>query len=976
MMQDERDIARVLEILSLAVNHRQPPCQAQIMVYGILASVGFVFHSLPSCSEAATKLIHFAKEESLDLLYRQCDDDDAAAAAAQQDVLGQEIKKGMDLNQPSHVYDLFCDGISAKTKLESLIHQLGNFEQNLTIENQCESLLLGLALLYTSTKDEPMIKTVISYLGALIEKYLHLGRRCLPVLVATIQNYISRDHEISSSHEVISSLFELMCSCLAKDPSCAHEVWSILSSMTTETSPINVQGMTVRLYPLLCKSNKRLYSRIHASLSNYIGHANASLRIAAAASLCDLAKNDLIRDVSEVIGWVQTFLTDENELVVYFAVTTLYHLIVAEELDFSTVIKVLNKKLVPIDDAQAMLKLPCIVVEALVPLMGAGEVAGASDSDDDDSSGDGSGPSEIVISQQVQAAMSGLLNLSLHIATNMLNQNAEEINMDVESNLRILSSLNSSISKYSLERIGLSHEMVRGESQETFEYDMMKQVIEMSFDASENFMDKKNRNFDMNLIALARKLVLFEEDALGPSLWSYKKKKYSQKTQTCANISAALRAIPESAEGTVTCFLVGKLVERAESALNHPLRLSLSLACLQDLALPSPFVGLLRKTMDTDVGEKEILTGPCVDLLIAQLRITRRAADERREYVKLSIELAQLPSELFFIELWKYAPQFLESLSIIIPQWTSATAEELIPFVWSHCSDKLECDGVLYATAFLKSLASILEVKDKKLSPMMIKAIYKVVITDALPQIGAALREKLNEPIHTALFNCVSKIPVEVLLEHKIFDLINDEGIRIQLICYLHEQGILQLEDPYLIRAILWVGKEQSTRSYNEELFLWTLSFDLARTATKMPMKARSEILTSLLEIMQVYGVRSTNLHLNLLLSSRWVQDYPLIMQSPALFHPSLILGDQKFGKLSSSLNLSSRFMKRVLMLLKAISKEGGQERDFSDDDGLKECFFNIFLSLKSSDSSSLHALVSASQVFTSLSAWKFNAKQ
>jgi hypothetical protein len=635
----------------------------------------------------------------------------------------------------------------------------------------------------------------------------------------------------------------------------------------------------------------------------------------------------------------------------------------AEELDFSAVIKVLNKKLVPIDDAQAMAQLPCIVVEALVQLMGVGEVSAAASDSDDDSLGDGSGPSEIVISQQVQDAMSGLMNLSVHISGSMFNENVDEISLDVESNTRILSSINASIAKYSFDRIGLSHDMVRRECQETFEYDRIKQVIEISFDASEKYMANKDENFDTNLIALTRKLVLFEQDALGPSLWSYNKKKNYQKNQGCTSMSVALKAIPESAKGTITSFLVEKLVERAESALNHPSRLSLALACLQELALPSPFVGLLRKTMETDVGEKEILTGPCVDLLIAQLRIMRRAADERREYVKFSIELAQLPSELFFIELWKYAPQFLESLSIIIPQWTSATAEELIPYVWSHCSDKLDGDGALYAAAFLKSLANILELKDEKASPVMLKAIYKVVINDALPEIGVRLRGKSKEPLQKALFNCIAKVPLQVLHEHRMFDLVHDPGIRIQLICFLYDQGILNLDDPYLIRALLWVGKEKSTPSSNEELFFWNLSFDLSRVAMKMSVKNRSEILTNLLEIMQVYGVTSTNLYLILLLSGRWVQDYPLMMQSPALFHPSLILCDQKMGKLSNVLNLSSRFMKSVLMLLEATCKGREQEHELEHNNGLRECFFNIFLSLKSSESTSLHALVSSSQV-------------
>jgi hypothetical protein len=64
---------------------------------------------------------------------------------------------------------------------------------------------------------------------------------------------------------------------------------------------------------------------------------------------CELAKNDSIQHDADVIGWIQILLTEErsspmHSLAVHYAVLSLHHLVVAEELDFEVVIKVLNNR--------------------------------------------------------------------------------------------------------------------------------------------------------------------------------------------------------------------------------------------------------------------------------------------------------------------------------------------------------------------------------------------------------------------------------------------------------------------------------------------------------------------------------------------------------------------------------------------------------------------------------------------------------
>eukprot|EP00956_Cyclotella_meneghiniana_P009473 scaffold13103_cov77-Cyclotella_meneghiniana.AAC.2 len=85
-------------------------------------------------------------------------------------------------------------------------------------------------------------------------------------------------------------------------------------------------------------------------------HRDPVIRTAAMASLCDMAELDLIRDVEEIVGWIQVGLKDEEVSVSYFALASLKHLISNEELDFDLVMKVLAKRLaLDLDDVTNIL---------------------------------------------------------------------------------------------------------------------------------------------------------------------------------------------------------------------------------------------------------------------------------------------------------------------------------------------------------------------------------------------------------------------------------------------------------------------------------------------------------------------------------------------------------------------------------------------------------------------------------------------
>eukprot|EP00957_Ditylum_brightwellii_P043901 3329576-Ditylum_brightwellii.AAC.1 len=107
-----------------------------------------------------------------------------------------------------------------------------------------------------------------------------------------------------------------------------------------------------------------------------------------------MAQLDLIRDVTDVISWIQYLLSSssvddtttttttnknnlyqvQNDLVVYYALQSLHYFIVAQELDFRTVLQVIRNKLVQWQNVEDLIRLDDLVLEALVILLGDGHI--------------------------------------------------------------------------------------------------------------------------------------------------------------------------------------------------------------------------------------------------------------------------------------------------------------------------------------------------------------------------------------------------------------------------------------------------------------------------------------------------------------------------------------------------------------------------------------------------------------------------
>jgi len=503
---DEKEAQRILQALYAIIEKGLFDCSSFILC-GTLRALGSIFFPSAICNSVATKLQELANRNERNLSLMQLQEKDS-----------------LDLSV-DHIVCLF--GARSKILLMSkLVAPTSCYDARSTspYEQACE-LLLASSLLTTNANISGTQS--FSFLRRVIEKWAYLGVRALPLATACIRASAAR----GDSDTVVSAL-QFLCSETAKDPICAQNVWSMVSEFTSPTSPSVVRAACIRLFVPLCKSNRKLYGRIRDTLGHAVASADTTIRIAAVATLCDLAEADLIRDVSEVISWLQNKLGDGEGTVVHCAIMSLHYLILEGELDFSKVVKVLSKALVDVDDISAILCLPPTVVEALVILFGDGAVGAEEDSEkesDDDESD---------ISPQVETAVRALFDLatsmSKHISRVTDVSMEQDLSIMKEDAARILQAIYVSLSRYKIDRLGFDSDTIRSmvarsssefreepsdlECEQDEHYSSLQRIVMdglvQRMQATCEYPEK-----DQELIELACNILAFEEDALGPSLW-------------------------------------------------------------------------------------------------------------------------------------------------------------------------------------------------------------------------------------------------------------------------------------------------------------------------------------------------------------------------------------------------------------------------------------------------------------------------
>lgn len=211
-------------------------------------------------------------------------------------------------------------------------------QSNCSPIQQSAALLCGVLLLQNSRHDGFL------FLDKLLQRYSHLSITLMPLVVSLLGRAATR----LDGNEFLDVL-DVACRVLVLDPHCAIEFWNVLLKLLQpEQSAVSLRGTILRYFPKLCQANKRLYRRIIETLGGAVGEGTLEIRLAVSATVAELAQHDLVRDVADVIGWIQGWLSitepqkPKERLIVYYALESLHHLMVAEELDFDVVVKVLS----------------------------------------------------------------------------------------------------------------------------------------------------------------------------------------------------------------------------------------------------------------------------------------------------------------------------------------------------------------------------------------------------------------------------------------------------------------------------------------------------------------------------------------------------------------------------------------------------------------------------------------------------------
>jgi hypothetical protein len=399
---------------------------------------------------------------------------------------------------------------------------------------QIGALLFGTVLLNDARRRD----IGMQFLAKLLSAYPHLGINLLPVVLQKINACSYQKEGI-----LLQKYLQFMCGPLLKDPYCAQEIWSLISSkFMPPDRPLTLRVVIIRLFPKLFESNKRLYRRVIDLIGTLVTSKQVEIRLAVAATLCDLAKDDLIRDLSDgVIGWLQGLLTEEEDtpmhsLLVYYAIMSLHYLVLSNELDFDVVIKVLKKRLCNVIDFEEVSLLTPVVQEALVILLGDGEC----DEDIDDAEVKASRGKKV--SPQVSGAVRTLVRLGQFLELEPRLSKVQE---------RIRRNIYESLSRYSVEALGLDRDgilaFLRTSDSEDAQTTRASDVAATYAALRDLALGGAKRPLpdiipsDSPLVKFARKVLVFEEDTLGSAIWRTHGKRHEADEYSIANMVKGIR---------------------------------------------------------------------------------------------------------------------------------------------------------------------------------------------------------------------------------------------------------------------------------------------------------------------------------------------------------------------------------------------------------------------------------------------------
>ena len=550
----KEDINGMLSILAIAVEQTQ---QLHPIAISMIKGLGSIFSRDPVCAAKAKYL--------LQILARTKSTSNRTTSSKKLEPLCNMIQVFEDGHSIDTIMSYF---VSYEDDLFDTSHALSAIQQAGSL------VLFGIGLL--DNNDVKQRQATYIFLEKLLKVYPHLGISLLPVMVDSINASAFR-----GDGDYMMEQIEFLAEVVVRDSQCAREIWNLLGKeFLRESVPVTIRSSIIRLFPKICQANKRLYKRVIEAMGNALVHCNSSgedvdskfeIRLAIAASTADLARDNFIRDPTDVISWLQDFITDtgwvrsistihrhemehEKETMAHYSISALNSLVIAGELDFKLVLVVLRKKLCDIHNMDEVSRLPPLVLESLIILLGAGESEEEESSDEDTDR-----LKAVGVSPHTSRSVETLVNLWSHECLR------PELFADPASKaiiFRCRRNILTSLTNYSFEALGVDEEGIKSvciaasyeinDKPRLLEpsgdrYNALKFIISDGIDVSniltkweanplntfeEHLNEDTPRDFFVSLTAFICKILKFEEETLGSSLWQKRQSTSSRERNT------------------------------------------------------------------------------------------------------------------------------------------------------------------------------------------------------------------------------------------------------------------------------------------------------------------------------------------------------------------------------------------------------------------------------------------------------------
>ena len=531
----KQDVKEILHLFAIAIDEMATTAKFQIhpITISIIEGLGSIFLRDPLCAASSKNL--------LNILTR---------------IEKTQVRSGGSIG--SGMIQLFND----EESMDEILHYLSDDDDLIDSNSNFSALQqAGLIVLFAFgiLNDTRYRKAAFTVLKKILLVYPHLGISVLPLIVDSINSAAVR-----GEGDIMIEHMEFLTEVLTHDSQCAREIWNLLGKdLMQKCIPTKIRSSIIRLYPKICKSNEKLYQRIIESMGNATSIIDNTadrtddkyleINLAIAATTADLARDSKISDPTDVIVWLQNFISDDTgwirsiskhyleevkgkSALIHYSILALHYLVVSEELDFELVLVVLGKRLCSIHKIEEVSSLPPLVLEALVLLLGDGE-------DGDESDEDENRLSAVGVSRQVSRSIETLICLWSHRCLQLEPGTDPIINTTIFNCKR---NVLHSLTKYSFEALGIDEENVQdifGTTQSNAEqgdevrkdqiksrYHDLKQLISDGFEVlnnHESFFSGKcpelsegvPNDYSCSLLAFTSKILKLEEDALGSSLW-------------------------------------------------------------------------------------------------------------------------------------------------------------------------------------------------------------------------------------------------------------------------------------------------------------------------------------------------------------------------------------------------------------------------------------------------------------------------